>query len=106
MPSKMFCCLERTDFRLLLKRMMLLRVLSLSSPRFSNILESRKRSRLYLSVVFRLSRYCLMPPTLRSMDISLSLRMMSRSLGVVEALLSPSNASPPLMEPSPMMATM
>ena len=31
--------------------------------------------------------------------------MMSRLLGVVEALLSPSNASPPLIEPSPMTAT-
>ena len=35
----------------------------------------------------------------------LSLRMMSMSLGVVDTLLSPSKASPPLMAPSPIIAT-
>lgn len=39
------------------------------------------------------------------MDMSLSLRMMSRSLGVDDTLLSPSKASPPLMAPSPITAT-
>ena len=60
---------------------------------------------LYVSFVCSFMRYCFMPPTLRSMLMLLSLRMMNRSLGVSEALLSPSKARPPLMEPSPMMAT-
>ena len=46
-----------------------------------------------------------MPPTERSIDMSLSLRMMSRSFGLDEALLRPSKASPPDMAPSPMTAT-
>lgn len=37
--------------------------------------------------------------------MSLSLRMMSRLLGVSLTLLSPSKARPPLMAPSPMTAT-
>ena len=37
--------------------------------------------------------------------MSLSLRMMSRLLGVSLTLLSPSKASPPLIAPSPMTAT-
>ena len=46
-----------------------------------------------------------MPPTLRSIAMSLSFRIMSRLFDVADALFSPSKASPPLMEPSPMMAT-
>ena len=46
-----------------------------------------------------------MPPTERSIDMLLSLRMMSRSLGLCDTLFSPSKASPPLMAPSPMTAT-
>ena len=46
-----------------------------------------------------------MPPTALSIDMSLSLRMMSKSLSVEETLFKPSNASPPLIAPSPMMAT-
>ena len=38
------------------------------------------------------------------MDMSLSLRIMSRLLGVDDTLFSPSKASPPLMAPSPMTA--
>ena len=41
----------------------------------------------------------------RSILMSLSLRIMSRSLGWLETLLSPSKASPPLIAPSPMIAT-
>ena len=46
-----------------------------------------------------------MPPTLRSMAMLLSLRIINRLLSVDEALLSPSKANPPLMEPSPITAT-
>ena len=46
-----------------------------------------------------------MPPTEWEMLMLLSLRMMSRLLGVSEALLSPSKASPPLIAPSPITAT-
>ena len=46
-----------------------------------------------------------MPPTLRSIAMSLSLRIISRLLLVDEALFNPSKASPPLMLPSPMTAT-
>ena len=45
-----------------------------------------------------------MPPTARSIDMSLSLSTISRSLGLDDTLLSPSKASPPLMAPSPMTA--
>ncbi|CCZ37897.1 uncharacterized protein BN707_01789 [Bacteroides fragilis CAG:558] len=46
-----------------------------------------------------------MPPTLRSMAISLSLSIISRLFAVDEALFRPSKASPPLMDPSPITAT-
>ena len=46
-----------------------------------------------------------MPPTLRSIAMLLSFRIIRRLLGVAEALFSPSKASPPLMEPSPITAT-
>ena len=46
-----------------------------------------------------------MPPTERSMDMSLSFRMMSMSLGLDDTLFKPSKARPPLMAPSPMTAT-
>ena len=40
-----------------------------------------------------------------SIDMLLSLRIISRSLGLDDALFRPSKASPPLMAPSPMTAT-
>ena len=46
-----------------------------------------------------------MPPTERSIDMLLSFRMMSRSLGDDDTLFNPSKASPPLMAPSPITAT-
>ena len=46
-----------------------------------------------------------MPPTLRSMAMLLSFRIINRLLSVEETLFSPSKAKPPLMEPSPMIAT-
>ena len=46
-----------------------------------------------------------MPPTERSIDMSLSLSTMSMSLGHDDTLFNPSKASPPLMAPSPMTAT-
>ena len=46
-----------------------------------------------------------MPPTLRSIAMSLSLRIINRLLLVDEALFNPSKASPPLMLPSPITAT-
>ena len=39
------------------------------------------------------------------MLIPLSFRIMSMLLGVADALFNPSNANPPLMAPSPIMAT-
>ena len=39
------------------------------------------------------------------MAILLSLRIINKLLGVLEALFNPSKASPPLIEPSPMTAT-
>ena len=47
-----------------------------------------------------------MPPTARSMLMSLSFKMMSMSLGVLETLFKPSKARPPLIAPSPITATM
>ena len=46
-----------------------------------------------------------MPPTERSIDILLSLRIISKSFGELDTLFNPSNAKPPDMAPSPMMAT-
>ena len=96
-PSKMFCCWAAIDFRLLEKRM--------SALRRSSFLDTLKRSWLYRFEVVRLKRYCFMPPTLRSIAMSLSLRIISRLLLVDEALFNPSKASPPLMLPSPITAT-
>ena len=62
-------------------------------------------SRLYPSEVWRFNRYCFMPPTLRSIAMLLSFRIISKLLGVEDALFSPSKANPPLIEPSPMTAT-
>ena len=47
----------------------------------------------------------LIPPTLLSIDILLSLSIINRLLSVLARLLRPSYARPPLIEPSPMMAT-
>ena len=46
-----------------------------------------------------------MPPTDRSMLMSLSLSTIRMSLGLDDTLLSPSKARPPLIAPSPMTAT-
>ena len=106
MPSKMFCCCMSNDFRLLLKRIIAFFLSSVSSPHFAICLDMALRKRLYPSDVCKFSRYCFIPPTLRSMAILLSFSIMSRLLGVAEALLRPSNAKPPLIEPSPITATM
>ena len=46
-----------------------------------------------------------MPPTALSILMSLSLRMISKSLGDDETLFKPSNANPPDIAPSPITAT-
>ena len=95
-----------SDFTLLLKRIIAFLLSSVRNPHFDICLDIRLRKRLYPPDVCRLSRYCFIPPTLRSIAILLSLRIMSRLFGVAEALFNPSKASPPLIEPSPMTATM
>jgi len=64
----------------------------------------RQRKLLYRLEVVILTRYSLNPPTFLSMDMWLSLRMISRSLGWTDVLFNPSKAKPPDMDPSPMMA--
>ena len=93
------------DLMELLSRMMAFLLLSLSIPLLNNHLAALSRHLLYDSLVVRLIRYCFIPPTERSIDILLSLRMISRSLGDELTLLSPSKARPPLMAPSPITAT-
>ena len=105
MPSKMFCCWAAIDFRLLPNRMRALRRSSFRIPILNSSFEALKRSWLYRFDVVRLNRYCFIPPTLLSMAMSLSFRMMSKLLGVLDTLFSPSKASPPLMLPSPITAT-
>ena len=105
MPSNTLACEERADFRALPMRMVFFRVASSSHPRLFIHSAILLRQRLYDSLVLSDNRYCFMPPTLRSIDMLLSLRIISRSLGEEETLLRPSKASPPLIEPSPMTAT-
>ena len=105
MPSKILGCEDSADFMALPRRMVFLRRFSSSSPWWFIHCAMLLRQRLYDSLVLSERRYCFMPPTLRSMDMLLSLRMMSRSFGDEHTLLRPSYASPPLMEPSPMTAT-
>ena len=91
-------------FMALLSRMMPLRRWSDMYPWSDIHLENLYRRLLYVWLVLRFMRYCFMPPTERSIDMLLSLRMMSMSLGDEETLFSPSKASPPDMAPSPMTA--
>ena len=104
-PSKIFCCWAARDFRLFPNLIKAFRRSSLSNPILNNRRDVLKRSWLYRFEVVRLNRYCFMPPTLRSMAMSLSLSMISRLFAVDEALFNPSKASPPLMDPSPITAT-
>ena len=46
-----------------------------------------------------------MPPTLASIDMLLSFSIMSKLFGCVQTLFRPSKAKPPVIEPSPMIAT-
>ena len=93
------------DFSAFPNRMMPFLRCSFMKPLSASHCEVRNLILLYVSFVLRLSRYCFMPPTERSIDMLLSLRMISRSLGEDDTLLRPSNARPPDMAPSPMTAT-
>lgn len=104
-PSKIFCCWVNIDFRLLLKRNRLFFLSSFSHPNLWKVSESLYLSWLYPCEVCKFSKYCFIPPTLRSIAMLLSFSIMRRSLGVEDALFSPSKASPPLIEPSPITAT-
>src|SRR5574344_1999905 len=104
-PSKMFCCEERADLNALPNLITNFLRLSSISPWLFIQRATLLRQRLYDSLVLRESRYCFMPPTERSIDMLLSLSIISRLLGDDETLFSPSNASPPDIEPSPMTAT-
>src|SRR5574344_255019 len=101
----MFCCWLSRDFRELLKRISPFRLSSFSTPFENSQRDALKRNLLYVELVFRLRRYCFIPPTLRSMLILLSFNIISISLGVEDTLFSPSKAKPPLIAPSPIIAT-
>ena len=105
MPSNTFCWCEMADLKAFVSRMRPLRRSSSNMPRLCSQLVTLKRRALYVSLVDSESRYSFMPPTARSMDMLLSLRMMRMSLSVVDTLFRPSKASPPDMAPSPMTAT-
>ena len=80
----------------------------LSSLRICNLratLYPHQRQRLYRSLVVMSTRYCVNPPLMGSMAILLSFSTMSRLFLSMEVLLSPSNANPPVIAPSPMIAT-
>ena len=92
-------------FRLLLNLSTLL--FRLSSIRCSRraALYSHQRHLLYRALVVKSTKYCVNPPFMGSIAILLSFSMISRLLLSIEVLFNPSNANPPVIAPSPMIAT-
>ena len=76
----------------------------LASGSFLVISQASVLSVLYVGLEINLVKYLLIAPTLGLIDISLSFKITVNCLPRCPALLMASNANPPVIAPSPIMA--